>query len=87
MGELGIWATQHHKEVGLAARALGIDLFLSCGSYSKLASEAFGVGGTHFDNQELLMQNLIEQLSPNTVVLLKGSRSSAMDKIVNKLLN
>lgn len=87
MGELGVWATQHHQEVGLAARRLGIDLLLSYGSFSKLAAESFGAGGEHFANQELLAQNLIEKLSPDTVVLVKGSRSSAMEKIVNKLLN
>lgn len=87
MGELGVWAIQHHQEVGLAARRLGIDLFLSCGSFSKLAAESFGSGGEHFESQEQLAQNLIEKLSPDTVVLVKGSRSSAMEKIVNKLLN
>lgn len=87
MGELGAWAIQHHQEVGLAARRLGIDLLFSCGSFSKLATEAFGDGGEHFTNQELLAQNLLEKLSPDTVVLVKGSRSSAMEKIVHKLLN
>jgi UDP-N-acetylmuramoyl-tripeptide--D-alanyl-D-alanine ligase len=87
MGELGSWATQHHQEVGLAARRLGIDSFLSCGSYSKLASETFGAGGEHFVDQEQLIQNLLEKLTPDTVVLVKGSRASAMEKIVNKLLN
>ncbi|MFT4058980.1 MAG: UDP-N-acetylmuramoyl-tripeptide--D-alanyl-D-alanine ligase [Legionella sp.] len=87
MGELGIWATQHHQEVGLAARRLGINYFLSCGTYSKLATESFGVGGEHFADQEQLIQNLLEKLTQDTVVLVKGSRSSAMEKIVNKLLN
>jgi UDP-N-acetylmuramoyl-tripeptide--D-alanyl-D-alanine ligase len=87
MGELGNWATHHHQEVGIAARRLGIDLLLSCGSYSKLASESFGVGGEHFATQDQLAQNLVEKLSSDTVVLVKGSRSSAMEKIVSKLLN
>lgn len=87
MGELGAWATQHHQEVGLAARRLGIDALMSCGSYSKLATESFGVGAEHFENKDQLTQNLIEKLSPDTVVLIKGSRSSAMEKIVDKLLN
>lgn len=87
MGELGDWATQHHQEVGLAARRLGIDLLLSYGNYSKLTAEAFGAGGEHFASQEQLAQNLIEKLTPDTVVLVKGSRSSAMEKIVSKLLN
>ncbi|MGC1182120.1 UDP-N-acetylmuramoyl-tripeptide--D-alanyl-D-alanine ligase [Legionella sp.] len=87
MGELGTWATQHHQEVGLAARRLGIDLLLSYGSFSKLAAEAFGAGGEHFTNQNHLAQNLIKKLSSDTVVLVKGSRFSAMEKIVSKLLN
>lgn len=87
MGELGSWAMQHHQEVGLAARRLGIDLVLTYGSYSKLTTESFGIGGQHFVNQDELAQNLLEKLSPDTVVLVKGSRSSAMEKIVDKLLN
>lgn len=86
MGELGTWATQHHQEVGLAARRLGINRLLSCGSNSKLAAESFGVGGEHFGNQDQLIKSLVDKLSPNTVVLVKGSRSSAMEKVVHQLI-
>jgi UDP-N-acetylmuramoyl-tripeptide--D-alanyl-D-alanine ligase len=87
MGELGKWSTQHHQDVGLAARQLGINQLLSCGSLSALASEAFGDGGTHYSTQEELAHILVEKLHPDTTVLVKGSRSSAMEKIVHKLLN
>lgn len=87
MGELGSWATQHHQEVGLAARQLGIDRILSCGSYSQLASEAFGVGGQHYSSQDKLAQDLLNETNSDTTILVKGSRSSAMEKIVHKLLN
>lgn len=87
MGELGAWAVQHHQEVGLAARRLGIDFLLSYGSYSKLTAESFGLGGQHFASQDELAENLIKEISPGAVVLVKGSRSSAMEKIVHKLLN
>lgn len=87
MGELGEWATQHHQEVGLAAKQLGIDQLLSCGTHSLLASQAFGAQGHHFSSQEELVENLLDELSDNTTVLVKGSRSSAMEKIVHKLLN
>lgn len=86
MGELGTWATQHHQEVGYAARRLGIDRLLSCGSHSQLAAESFGVGGEHFASKEDLMHSLMGKLSPGTVVLVKGSRSSAMEKIVHQLI-
>ncbi|MBN9230811.1 MAG: UDP-N-acetylmuramoyl-tripeptide--D-alanyl-D-alanine ligase [Legionella sp. 40-6] len=87
MGELGAWAEQHHQEVGHAARRLGINQLMSCGPYSKLATAAFGAGGAHYDDKELLVKELTEKLGPQTVILVKGSRSSAMEKIVYKLLN
>ncbi|MCL5272845.1 MAG: UDP-N-acetylmuramoyl-tripeptide--D-alanyl-D-alanine ligase [Gammaproteobacteria bacterium] len=87
MGELGDWAEQHHEEVGLAAKQLGIELLMSCGNYSLLASKAFGANGQHFSSQDELVQNMIEKLDSDTTVLVKGSRSSAMEKIVHKLLN
>lgn len=87
MGELGDWATQHHQEVGLAARQLGIDALMCCGSYSLLTAQAFGEGGRHFSTQDELAQILLKELAPDTSVLVKGSRSSAMEKIVYKLLN
>lgn len=87
MGELGEWAQTHHQEVGIAARELGINQVLTCGTLSALSSEAFGLGGQHFPSQEDLAQNVIEKLGSNTTVLVKGSRSSTMEKIVQKLLN
>lgn len=87
MGELGPWTELHHKEVGLAARQLNIDVLMSCGSHSKLASQVFLDRGMHFSNQDDLVRILIEKLSPDTTVLVKGSRSSAMEKIVRQLLN
>jgi len=87
MGELGAWAAQHHREVGLAARRLGIDMLLSCGSMSLITAQAFGEGGEHFASKDELVLNLLGKLAPDTTVLVKGSRSSAMEKIVDKLLN
>ncbi len=87
MGELGEWATEHHKEIGIAARSLGINQLLTCGSYSQFSSQAFGHGGRHFATQDDIVDFLINKLNDNTTVLVKGSRSSAMEKIVQKLLN
>lgn len=87
MGELGEYTTLHHQEVGLAARRLGIDRLLSYGNFSLLASEAFGFGGLHCSSQEEIVQIMHRELDSETTVLVKGSRSSAMEKIVYKLLN
>jgi UDP-N-acetylmuramoyl-tripeptide--D-alanyl-D-alanine ligase len=86
MGELGKWTTQHHQEVGLAAKELGIDKLMSCGAHSQLASEAFGNGAQHFSSQEELIKAVEHDLQVDTTVLVKGSRSSAMEKVVHKLV-
>lgn len=87
MGELGQWATQHHQEVGNAARQLGINKLFTCGSYSAKASEQFGSGAQHFSSKEELLESLKKELGSETTVLVKGSRSSAMEKIVHQLLD
>lgn len=86
MGELGQWAAQHHQEVGRVARQLGIHRFFTVGFHSELASTAFGEGSRHFASQANLVEYLLKELAPDTSVLVKGSRSSAMEKIVDKLL-
>ncbi|HAU0672741.1 TPA: UDP-N-acetylmuramoyl-tripeptide--D-alanyl-D-alanine ligase [Legionella pneumophila] len=86
MGELGEWTTQHHREVGIAARQLGIDKLMSCGLHSELASQAFGEGGQHFCSQEELIEVVKNDLTPDTTVLVKGSRSSAMENVVHRLV-
>ncbi|MDP3704805.1 MAG: UDP-N-acetylmuramoyl-tripeptide--D-alanyl-D-alanine ligase [Legionellaceae bacterium] len=86
MGELGDWAEQHHHDVGLAARQYGIDLVMTCGKQSASTSLAFGPQGKHYDNQTNLTHDLVGYLNAETTVLVKGSRSSAMEKIVHDLL-
>lgn len=86
MGELGHWAEQHHKEVGLAARRLGINRVLTCGRLSQFTSTSFG-GCEHYSSQEALADDLVKSISSNTTILVKGSRSSAMEKIVQKILS
>ena len=86
MGELGRWSEQHHHEVGLAARTKGIDRLMTCGAYSALATKAFGLGAKHYDTQADLLVDLLNALDGETTVLVKGSRSSAMEKIVQQLV-
>ncbi len=86
MGELGAWTQQHHREIGERARQCGIDKLLTCGQHSVHSSQAFGEKGRHYQEKSQLLQDLKSYLSPETTVLVKGSRSSAMEKIVNELI-
>lgn len=86
MGELGAWAQEHHQEVGLAAKNQGIDILMSCGITSALASQSFGDNAKHYESQEALTKDLLQYLDEDTTVLVKGSRASAMEKIVRQLV-
>lgn len=86
MGELGEWSEQHHQEVGTAARNHGIEILMTCGVSSESTAQAYGATSKHYRRQEDLVRDLLNQLDENTTVLVKGSRSSAMEKIVHQLV-
>ncbi|MEL0168533.1 MAG: UDP-N-acetylmuramoyl-tripeptide--D-alanyl-D-alanine ligase [Pseudomonadaceae bacterium] len=86
MGELGEWAEQSHRDVGAHARAQGLDGLYATGRLSALAVEAFGTNGRLFDSREALIDAIKQDLNANTRVLVKGSRSAGMDKVVAGLL-
>lgn len=83
MGELGDWAEQSHAEVGGYA-AGKVDALWAVGPLMKHAVEAFGPAGRHFDDQQSLIEAL-QQEQGNTTILIKGSRSAAMDRVVMAL--
>ncbi|STX52684.1 UDP-N-acetylmuramoyl-tripeptide--D-alanyl-D-alanine ligase [Legionella busanensis] len=86
LGELGMWTQQHHEEIGYAAQRKGIDLLLTCGKHSVFSSKAFGSSARHYASQEELTKDLLAWLDKDTTVLVKGSRSASMEKIVHELV-
>lgn len=86
LGELGAWTKAHHEEIGHAAQRQGIDLLMTCGIHSESSSKAFGLAAKHYPNQEELARDLLNNLDEHTTILVKGSRSAAMEKIVHQLL-
>jgi UDP-N-acetylmuramoyl-tripeptide--D-alanyl-D-alanine ligase len=86
MGELGTYTQAHHEEIGRIAQEQGINLVMTCGQHSIATSQAFGSPGKHYQNQEELVQELLTYLDKDTTVLVKGSRSARMEKIVHKIL-
>lgn len=86
MGELGAWSEQHHQEVGAFARQQGIDLLMTCGVQSEFTTKAYGGLGKHYTHQAELVRDLLPFLDANTTVLVKGSRSSAMETIVKQVI-
>ena len=86
MAELGPDSDKLHAEMGQAAADLGVRRLFCVGQASRLSCAAFGPGGRHFSNHEDLLGTLRAELHPKVNCLVKGSRSMAMESIVNRLL-
>ena len=73
-------------QVGEAAKAAGIDCVLSVGKQSHAISTASGVG-EHFSDKTALIARLKSLIAEQQVItiLVKGSRSAAMEEVVRAL--
>ncbi len=85
MAELGAEAIELHRQVGFDARELGIDGLYATGDQSCEASKAFGDNGFFFTQQQQLIDALLPQMNRDITVLVKGSRSSHMERVVEAL--
>ena len=86
MAELGAESASCHTQVGEAARAAGLDCVLSVGALSRHISEASGAGEHYTDKPELVarLKTLLQE-HPIMTILVKGSRSAAMEQVVQAL--
>jgi UDP-N-acetylmuramoyl-tripeptide--D-alanyl-D-alanine ligase len=83
IGELGAWAEAGHRQVG--SYAMGkVDALYAVGPLMKFAVEEFAQSARHFVDQTSLIAAL-EQEPSDTTILIKGSRSAAMEKVVAAL--
>ncbi|WP_318392845.1 UDP-N-acetylmuramoyl-tripeptide--D-alanyl-D-alanine ligase [Enterobacter sp.] len=86
MAELGDESEACHAQVGEAAKAAGLDLVLSVGTLSKTISDASG-SGEHFNDKSAVIARLKRLVADHQIitVLVKGSRSAAMEEVVRAL--
>ncbi len=82
MGELGGEAAALHAQVGDYARHAGIDRLLSLGEMSAHTVRAFGAEARQFARIEDLVVAITPLLTPDTTLLVKGSRFMRMERVV-----
>ncbi len=84
IGELGEWAEQGHRDVGEYARGK-VSALYAVGPMMAHAVNAFGPQAFHFSTQAELIKALGAEQDTNTTILIKGSRSAAMENVVAAL--
>jgi len=82
MMELGHDELRFHREVGEAAAAAGVELIVAVGERAAAYPEgAPGVASVHYATVEEAVEGVPGQLRSGDVVLLKGSRSMALERV------
>ncbi|MDX6591798.1 MAG: UDP-N-acetylmuramoyl-tripeptide--D-alanyl-D-alanine ligase [Gaiellales bacterium] len=79
MAELGPDGPGHHQSIGELARTLGIDEVVAVGPLAR------GYGGTWAGTVEEAVERLNALLRPGDAVLVKGSRSMGLERVVAEL--
>lgn len=85
MKELGDDAAELHREVGEAVRTSGVNRLFAYGDLAASAAEGFGENATWYASIDVLVDELCKAMSSDVTLLVKGSRSMRMERIVDAL--
>lgn len=85
MGELGEASATLHREAGETIRRAGVERLFALGPSAAAAAAGFGAGARHFDDQPQLIEALGSAVTGREAILVKGSRSMAMERVVAAL--
>ncbi len=85
MGEVGAEGPAYHREIGVYARARGIDILLATGEQARETVAAFGAHAEHCADMDALVVRVREVAGANVAILVKGSRFMRMERVVAAL--
>jgi UDP-N-acetylmuramoyl-tripeptide--D-alanyl-D-alanine ligase len=84
LAEVGEGVEKVYRQLGTKAREARVDRFYAAGAASAAAA-SFGQDGQGFESREQLLERLKKELRSGDMVLVKGSRSAAMELVVEGL--
>ncbi|MCP5321530.1 MAG: UDP-N-acetylmuramoyl-tripeptide--D-alanyl-D-alanine ligase [Pseudomonadales bacterium] len=87
MAELGAGSRDLHREVGAHARLRGVTQLFACGEHAEALAAGFGTGARIFASHEELTAACRSFDRPGCVILVKGSRAAAMERVVDALVD
>ncbi|KGK42039.1 hypothetical protein LH51_10060 [Nitrincola sp. A-D6] len=90
MAELGADEIEQHVQIGEYAAAAALEGFYATGALMRHAVDAArqaGLNALYFEHQSALIEALKQMLNEPVTLLVKGSRSAAMDRVVAALQN
>ncbi len=85
MGELGAEAPALHRDAGRLAKSMGIERLYGLGDLTHESVAGFGPGGRHFSDLRSLLSTLNADLHAGVYILVKGSRTMRMERVVGDL--
>ncbi len=85
LGELGKGAAEWHRRLGREARAAGVARLYALGPLAAEAAQTFGKNGFVAADYGSLIERLVAELPSDAVLLVKGSRSARMERVVEAL--
>jgi UDP-N-acetylmuramoyl-tripeptide--D-alanyl-D-alanine ligase len=85
MGELGADRVALHAEAGRMACALGVARLFTLGELAQTAADSFGADAQAFLNLDDLLAAVRADVHPQVQILVKGSRSARMERVVQAL--
>ena len=85
MAELGSEAAEMHRQAARSALRHGVEKWFGYGEMSCMASAEFGAAGSCYTDIDALAEAVLGQISRKVNLLVKGSRSAGMERLVKRL--